>query len=261
VASRQLVVLGCSAAKTSTEGAVPAVNLYDGPAFRVLRAFVRTHRWPHPLSMAALWAKDGLIGGLAPIAPYDLRMTPDRARELNPRVTATLRKFAVDHKRIERILDLDYRASISLDSPNGWRLPEHHFVDGPIGIKLNYLRSLLHRMPRKKAYHPVTLPKTDVQCISFPIGTISSMQNSIFHPTNFHARKELAVKKNTFALMRQKRIADGVLVSLAQHLCLRVRVGAYFRSIGNALRILAHTYEPSAATAWCRKYFEIEEVI
>lgn len=219
VINRQLVVLGCSAAKTSPEGAIPAINLYDGPAFRVLRAFLRTHRWPDPLSLAVLSAEHGLIGGLAQIATYDRRMTPDRARELNPRVTATLQKFAVDHKRIDLILGADYRASISFDSPNGPRLPEYHFVDGPIGIKLNYLHRLLHRMPRKKAHRPRRVSENGHPMYFLPdwddfVDAEFDFSSDKFSCPERAGRKE----EHTLALMRPKRIADGVLVSLAQHL-------------------------------------------
>ncbi|HEU5409370.1 MAG TPA: tRNA-guanine transglycosylase DpdA, partial [Nitrospira sp.] len=206
-------------AKTSPEGTIPAINLYDGPAFRVLRAFLRAHRWPDPLSIAVLSAKYGLIGGLAQISPYDRRMTPARARELNPGVTATLHKFAVDHKRIDLILGFDYRASLSLDSPNGPRLPEHHFVEGPIGIKLNYLHSLLHRMPRQKAHHPRHVAYNRRPMYFLPdwddfVDTGFDFSSDRFSCPQRVGRKE----QHTLALMRPDRIADGVLVSLAQHL-------------------------------------------
>src|SRR2546422_10068170 len=103
ISDKRLVVLGCSAAKTNVRGIIPAINLYDGPAFRVLRAFLRDYRWPDPLSIAVLSAKYGLIGGLAHIATYNRRMTPHRAPELNPGVTATLQRLGSEHKRIDLI--------------------------------------------------------------------------------------------------------------------------------------------------------------
>lgn len=219
VATRQLVVLGCSAAKTNPEGAVPAINLYDGPAFRVLRAFLRTYRWPDPLSIAVLSAKYGLIGGLAQIVGYDRRMTPGRARELNPTVTATLRKFAADHNRIDLFLGQDYRASISPTASNGTCLPEHHFVDGPIGVKLNYLHNLLHRMPSKRAHRSRHVRKNGPPLYFLPdwddfVDAEFDFSSDQFSCPTRTGRKE----EHTLSLMRPKRIADGVLVSLAQHL-------------------------------------------
>jgi len=79
---KQLVVLGCSATKVVTQGSLPAINLYDGPTFRVLRSFLRDYYWPQSLSVAVLSAKYGIIGGLSHITTYDQRMTSDRAAEL-----------------------------------------------------------------------------------------------------------------------------------------------------------------------------------
>lgn len=72
---KQLVVLGCSATKVEAEKPLPAINLYDGLFFRVLRSFLRDYHWPvlrdyHwpvPLSVAVLSAKYGIIGGLSHI--------------------------------------------------------------------------------------------------------------------------------------------------------------------------------------------------
>jgi hypothetical protein len=79
---KQLLVLGCSATKVATEGFLPAINLYDGPTFRVLRSFLRDYHWPQSLSVAVLSAKYGIIGGLSHITAYDLRMTLERTAEL-----------------------------------------------------------------------------------------------------------------------------------------------------------------------------------
>jgi hypothetical protein len=72
---KNLVVLGCTATKVETDGVLPAIHRYDGPAFRVLRTFLRGNRWPDSLSIAVLLAKYGLIGGLAHIPNYNRRMT------------------------------------------------------------------------------------------------------------------------------------------------------------------------------------------
>src|SRR6267142_4199457 len=72
---KQLVVLSCSATKVETQGSLPAISLYDGPLFRVLRSYLRDFRWPERLSIAVLSAKYGIIGGLFNIETYDQRMT------------------------------------------------------------------------------------------------------------------------------------------------------------------------------------------
>ena len=50
--AKRLVVLGCSATKIQADSALPAITLYDGPTFRVLRAFLLAYRWPWPVPNA-----------------------------------------------------------------------------------------------------------------------------------------------------------------------------------------------------------------
>ena len=99
-----LVVLGCSATKFEVAGQVPAVHLYDGPMYRVLRSHLRTHRWPKELSIGVLSAKHGLIGSLAPIENYDQRMTIDRAASLRPQVTTTLSGLVKQNTQVHLVL-------------------------------------------------------------------------------------------------------------------------------------------------------------
>ncbi len=67
---KRLIVLSCSATKASANGALPAIILYDGPMFRVLRSFLRDYHWPESLSLAVLSAKYGMIGGVSQIETY-----------------------------------------------------------------------------------------------------------------------------------------------------------------------------------------------
>ena len=85
----RMLILACSQRKRSDEGLLPAVERYDGPAFRVLRRFLRGGSSKAPVVLI-LSAEHGLIPHDLPIAAYDRRMTPARARELRPLVLAEL---------------------------------------------------------------------------------------------------------------------------------------------------------------------------
>lgn len=217
--NRQLVVLGCSATKVDAAGVLPAINLYDGPVYRVLRAFLREYRWPDPLSVAVLSAKYGLIGGLAHIATYNRRMTAHRAKVLNPTVTAALQRLGSGHGRIDLIMGRDYRKSISLETPASLDLPQYNFAEGPIGMKLNYLHSLLQEMPRVKPHTP-----REVRSRSRPLYFLPDWDDFVdadfdFSTDTFSSPERARRREeHTAALMRPQRICDGVLVSLAQHL-------------------------------------------
>lgn len=84
---RRLLILGCSATKRPDPGTLPAIERYDGPAYRV----VRKHLAELPagsllgLRILVLSAKYGLIGGWDWIANYDEKLTRSRALELSTR--------------------------------------------------------------------------------------------------------------------------------------------------------------------------------
>lgn len=70
-------------------GLMPALERYDGPAFRVLRKYLRSEPIDLPL-VRVVSAEHGLMTLDQPIAEYDQRMTPERAQELRPAVLAAL---------------------------------------------------------------------------------------------------------------------------------------------------------------------------
>lgn len=86
---RRLLILSCSRRKTAIPDLIPAIQRYDGPAFRILRRFLREQA-PARVDTWVLSANFGLISAYQPIPYYDRRMTPDRARELHPSVMAKL---------------------------------------------------------------------------------------------------------------------------------------------------------------------------
>ncbi len=75
-----LLLLSCSARKRRDGGELPALERYDGPAFRVLRRFGRQF----PATLVETWivsARFGLLQGQTPVPLYDQRLglTPDKA--------------------------------------------------------------------------------------------------------------------------------------------------------------------------------------
>lgn len=116
---RRLLILGCSKAKTTHDGLIPAIDRYDGPAFRVLRRYLRER--PDPaLAVYVLSAEFGLIAADAPIPHYERLMTPARARELSRQVLDTLMHLLNDSdallddpKHILFVLGKNYRDALN----------------------------------------------------------------------------------------------------------------------------------------------------
>jgi hypothetical protein len=215
---KQLVVLGCSATKVEAEGALPAINLYDGPTYRVLRSYLRDYHWPDRLSVAVLSAKYGIIGGLSNISTYDQRMTRQRATELSGVVTETLRTWRTAHQRVDLVLGQDYLRSIdpALLSASG---PEMKVVKGAIGVKLNRLHDLLREIGSHKRQTARQLTALDRPLYFLPdwddfIDVDYDFEKDSFSCEERSGRRE----EHSIALMRPRRLCDGVLVSLAQNL-------------------------------------------
>src|SRR5688572_2054397 len=85
-----LLLLGCSNRKRDVKGKLPALDLYDGVNFRVLRAFLHDRGWPPGLCIKILSAKYGLIDATDLIETYNQRLDEATARQLNPTVLKSL---------------------------------------------------------------------------------------------------------------------------------------------------------------------------
>lgn len=215
---KQLIVLGCSATKIETKGVLPAIDLYDGPAFRVLRSYLRRFHWPDRLSIAVLSAKYGMIGGLSHITTYEKRMTAGRANRLATTVSATLRDWGTSHNRIELLLGQDYLPSIDPALLEGTE-SKFHVAPGPIGMKLNRLHGLLREVGSISRTTSKPLPKLDRPLYFVPDWDDFIDVNYDFQKDAFsHAERASRHEEHSIALMRPRRLCDGVLVSLAQNL-------------------------------------------
>jgi hypothetical protein len=86
---RRLLILACSQRKNPASGILPAIDRYDGPAFRVLRKFLREVPGKVP-AVLILSAKYGLIDSAMGIPDYDCRMSGALAKRLRPTVLEAL---------------------------------------------------------------------------------------------------------------------------------------------------------------------------
>jgi hypothetical protein len=81
----RLLIIACSQRKKPDPGYLPAIDRYDGPAFRVLRNYLSGSPADAP-SVLILSAEYGLIESSRPIPNYDRLMSAARAKELRASV-------------------------------------------------------------------------------------------------------------------------------------------------------------------------------
>jgi len=88
---RYLLILGCSKRKKKLlVTPIPALERYDGPAFRVIRKWQKVSNEDHCLDIKVISAKYGLLDIKDNIPYYDQQMTVARAAELKQSVAEKL---------------------------------------------------------------------------------------------------------------------------------------------------------------------------
>ena len=149
-----MLILGCSKRKRRGDGTLPAIERYDGPAFRVFRRFAREKPSEVP-RVLILSAEHGLIFQDTPVATYDRCMTPARARELRPAVLAKLGRLTASHPSPETLVfaGRQYLPALSTDENGFFNDVNVMVCAGALGKKLAQLHDWLHGCPPKLRYN------------------------------------------------------------------------------------------------------------
>ncbi len=148
VPRRRLLLLSCSRRKCRTRKPLPAIERYDGPAFRVLRRYLRQHPSTRP-DVLILSAKWGLIPGDTLLTIYNRELTVSRARELRSVITIRLREILESRCYTELFISMSDEYSKVI-------VEQNLFIDtgitiynarGGRGRKLSELYDWLHGSP------------------------------------------------------------------------------------------------------------------
>lgn len=154
----RLLILSCSQRKRPDEGLLPAVERYDGPAFRVLRRFLRKGI-SEPPDVLILSAEHGLIPHDLPIAAYDRKMTPARARELRPQILAYLERLIASRSSSETLVCVGKQYLSALHTNDAFPLSRLNvrICVGALGKRIAELHDWLHGRPPKLRYNSTML--------------------------------------------------------------------------------------------------------
>jgi len=147
-----LLLLGCSDRKRDVKGQLPALDLYDGVNFRVLRSFLHERSWPPGLCIKILSAKYGLLDATELIETYDQRLDEATAREKNREVLKAL--DALDRpSSIFVNLGLDYLPAIK-GIEDLFEKQRIIHAEGGIGSKMAHMKRWLNALPGTTATLP-----------------------------------------------------------------------------------------------------------
>lgn len=214
-AAKKLLILGCADRKRDSVGLVPALDRYDGPAFRVVRNFLRNHHWPNHLSIAVLSAKYGLFGVLKKIENYDTKMDLALANERALECSETLERWSKNHGSVHISLGKTYMPAVE---PGLARLSiEREIFQGAIGKKLSQIKCFLSYSDSQRRIRADIEPGTGKYSYFLPdwddlLDPRFNFEEDIFSGGDREERQD----KHCGVLMRPNRLSDGVLLSLAQ---------------------------------------------
>jgi len=135
---RKLLVISCSKTKKRIYNS-PAIEVYDGPYYRVLRKSNNQN-----VDILIISAKYGAIDSNQTISYYDLKMNKERAFELKDGVIEVLNKrlSSVVYDEVFFELGGAYLDTIDLN-PSLYPKTKFIFDKGTIGIRLHNLKSWL----------------------------------------------------------------------------------------------------------------------
>ena len=132
-----LLIISCSKTKKHLDN-VPAIQLYDGQAYRVLKK-----RTPQNLEIVIISAKYGPIRSTEIISYYDQVMTVARAAELRQNVENAIRNVIRNHNPGKIFISLGFPYNLAVSEELMGFLDENFHLQvahGPIGKRLHQLK-------------------------------------------------------------------------------------------------------------------------
>ena len=141
---KRLVILSCSQRKVQDNLLMSAMDRYDGPAYKVVRKYLRAvpdAQINHEFLI--LSADFGLISDSLRIPYYDRRMTVERAKELHEETLDALKTILSSdrYRAVFVCMGKTYRRAIEgVDA----FFPDIQYSHGGIGVQLSQLRQFLY---------------------------------------------------------------------------------------------------------------------
>jgi hypothetical protein len=144
----RLLLIACSQRKRSDPGKLAAIERYDGPAFRVLRRYVREHN-DSRLGIYVLSAEYGLIHSRKPIPYYERRMTTQRAGQLQSSISRVLKVVLAERpwKEIGVCVSRDYMRPLAACLGSSSSCTRISLLGGGMGQRLSALKAWLQKGP------------------------------------------------------------------------------------------------------------------
>jgi cytoplasmic iron level regulating protein YaaA (DUF328/UPF0246 family) len=115
--SRKMLILSCSKLKASYDRPRPAIEVYKGVFFQVIKKMMREKNFPNCVDVAIISARYGFLWPDSAIEHYDLKMDSVISRKLRLELSRTLHEIIVEREYDEIFVNLgkQYREAIDED--------------------------------------------------------------------------------------------------------------------------------------------------
>ena len=210
-AAGHLLILGGSDKKIENFRQVPALEVYDGPNYQVLRKFLKENGWPPGLIIKIISAKYEIIDATTLIKPYDERLDKETAKKMRPKVMQSLKEVKEVGLPTSVFINLgeDYRPEISWIT----RLFGSDKIIDPEG---GMMKKWLDDLPNSTAAVTVQGANRHSCLYFFP-----DWDDYVYEPFNRdetpESRQSTDVKKcYAHEIFKDETPYDGLLLSLAQ---------------------------------------------
>lgn len=110
-----LLIISCSQKKSDIDNPAPAIKLYDGPFFKMIRKMKEERDLPENMQVIIISAKYGAIGLYDLIEKYDQRLNKNNYNESKKKINSSIKKLLANNEYNEIFLGLgkEYRSTLN----------------------------------------------------------------------------------------------------------------------------------------------------
>lgn len=138
-----LLIQSCSQTKNRPTEAVPALDLYTGYFFKIIKKAIRENKFNSDIDLCILSAEYGIVESDEVISWYDRRIDSERAKEIAPKVAQKLARI-VDSSYDKLLINVgrDYLEALS-QAMKELTVPVYYIEGSGIGQKGSVLKDVI----------------------------------------------------------------------------------------------------------------------
>lgn len=138
-----LLVQSCSKSKIQAEEPVPALKLYSGYFYKIIKKARREGDLRPDFNMCIVSAKHGVIDPTTEITTYNQRMDSERANELAEEITADLTSVIRERNHNKILINMGKEYKQALAGFENHVDAEVHYLSGQLGERGKQLKAIL----------------------------------------------------------------------------------------------------------------------